>query len=101
MPRTLHSLVTPLGHSITVSRMKSPFPGMDPYLERDWEDVHGRLIVYAGDTLQPHLPDDLLVRVEQRVFVESDAARIRADRAGCAHCCGLSRARRATGVRAA
>jgi len=77
MPRTLHSLVTPLGHSITVSGMKSPFPGMDPYLERDWEDVHGRLIVYACDTLQPHLPDDLLARIEQRVFVESDGARLR------------------------
>jgi hypothetical protein len=57
--------------------MKSPFPGMDPYLERDWGDVHGRLIVYASDTLQPQLPDDLLARIEDRVFVESNGARIR------------------------
>jgi hypothetical protein len=57
--------------------MKSPFPGMDPYLEGHWEDVHGRLIVYACDTLQPYLPDDLLARIEERVFVESDGARIR------------------------
>jgi hypothetical protein len=57
--------------------MKSPFPGMDPYLERDWEDVHHRLVQYASDTLQPDLPDDLLARVDQRVFVESEGARIR------------------------
>jgi hypothetical protein len=57
--------------------MKSPFPGMDPYLERHWEDVHHRLVQYASDTLQPDLPDDLLARVEQRVFVESYGARIR------------------------
>jgi hypothetical protein len=24
--------------------MKSPFPGMDPWLERSWGDVHSRLI---------------------------------------------------------
>ncbi|MCL4180732.1 MAG: DUF4058 family protein [Verrucomicrobia bacterium] len=57
--------------------MKSPFPGMDPYLERDWEDVHHRLVQYASDTLQPDLPDDLVARVEQRVFVECDGARLR------------------------
>jgi formylglycine-generating enzyme required for sulfatase activity len=30
--------------------MKSPFPGMDPYLERHWGDVHGyhRQLVLAG-----------------------------------------------------
>ena len=27
--------------------MKSPFPGMDPYLEVRWGDLHTRLIVYA------------------------------------------------------
>jgi hypothetical protein len=68
--------VTALGRSINVPDMK-PFPGMDPYLERHWEDVHGRLIVYACDTLLPHLPDDLLARIEERVYVESYGARIR------------------------
>jgi hypothetical protein len=57
--------------------MKSPFPGMDPYLERHWGDVHGRLIVYACDAIQPRLPHDLVARIEQRVFMESDGARIR------------------------
>jgi hypothetical protein len=57
--------------------MKSPFPGMDPYLERHWGDVHGRLIVYACDAIQPRLPHDLIARIEQRVFMESNGARIR------------------------
>jgi hypothetical protein len=57
--------------------MKSPFPGMDPYLERYWGDVHGRLIVYACDALQPRLPDDLIARIEQRVFLEAGSGRIR------------------------
>ena len=28
--------------------MASPFPGMDPYLEQFWRDVHARLIIYAA-----------------------------------------------------
>ena len=39
--------------------MASPFPGMDPYLERFWRDVHARLIIYAADQLQENLPSDL------------------------------------------
>src|SRR5437773_9325252 len=57
--------------------MKSPFPGMDPYLEARWGDVHQSLITYARDALQPNLPDDLRARVEERVFVETDAEQIR------------------------
>src|SRR5207244_3235598 len=52
--------------------MKSPFPGMDPYLEQHWRDVHASLIIYIRDQLQPNLPADLLARVEERVFVESE-----------------------------
>lgn len=50
--------------------MKSPFPGMDPYLEAHWGDVHSRLIVYSGDQLRPQLPGDLKVRVEERISVQ-------------------------------
>ncbi|MBI2929386.1 MAG: DUF4058 family protein [Verrucomicrobia bacterium] len=57
--------------------MKSPFPGMDPYLETRWEGVHHALIVYACDALQPHLPDDIRARIEVRVFVETEQERIR------------------------
>lgn len=52
--------------------MKSPFPGMDPYLERQWGDVHHSLIQYARDMLQTALPGDLRARVEERVFLESE-----------------------------
>lgn len=54
--------------------MNSPFPGMDPYLEQHWRDVHQSLVIYARDQLQPNLPDDLKARVEERVFVESEGS---------------------------
>jgi len=53
--------------------MKSPFPGMDPYLERYWGDVHASFVIYAKEALQPHLPADLVARAEERVLVETDA----------------------------
>jgi hypothetical protein len=51
--------------------MKSPFPGMDPYLELSWRDVYATLIVYFRDHLQPQLGGDLRARVEERLVVES------------------------------
>ena len=53
--------------------MPSPFPGMDPYLEAHWGDVHQRLVIYAADDLQGSLPPDLRARVEERVFVHFEA----------------------------
>ncbi|MGH8058014.1 MAG: DUF4058 family protein, partial [Candidatus Entotheonellia bacterium] len=50
--------------------MPSPFPGMDPYLEKFWRDIHARCVIYAADQLQELLPADLRARVEERVFVE-------------------------------
>lgn len=50
---------------------RSPFPGMDPYLERYWGDVHASLIVYARDRLQPGLGGELRARAERRVIVET------------------------------
>lgn len=52
--------------------MPSPFPGMDPYLESHWGDVHQGVIIYARDQLRPLLPRDLRARVQERVFVELD-----------------------------
>jgi hypothetical protein len=57
--------------------MKSPFPGMDPYLEQHWEDVHTRLISYVADALQPQLSDDLVARMEEKVYIEDLAERRR------------------------
>jgi len=55
--------------------MPSPFPGMDPYLEQYWLDVHHRLITYASDMLQTRLPSGLRARVQERVFVETEERR--------------------------
>jgi len=55
----------------------NPFPGMNPWLELHWGDVHQRLVVYAGDSLQEHLPDDLLARVEERIYVDDEERRSR------------------------
>lgn len=51
--------------------MKSPFPGMDPYLEQHWRDVHHNLITFAQGLINRNLPGDLRARVEERVFVEA------------------------------
>ena len=58
-------------------KITSPFPGMDPYLEAHWGDVHHSLIQYSRDAIQGTLPDDLLARVEERVYLEIDDVRIR------------------------
>jgi len=50
--------------------MKSPFPGMDPYLEPHWLDVHGSLIYLTKVALQRQLGDDLVARGEERLIVE-------------------------------
>ena len=39
--------------------MRSPFPGMDPYLERLWGDVHLGLCSCIRAAIQPHLPPGL------------------------------------------
>src|SRR5438874_9835990 len=57
--------------------MASPFPGMDPYLEQFWGDVHASLIIYARDQLRRALPGDLRARVEERVVVDSPLERER------------------------
>ena len=55
--------------------MPSPFPGMDPYLESHWRDVHHRLITYASDAIQDALPAELRARVEERVVLASPEGR--------------------------
>src|SRR5713101_2589675 len=50
--------------------MKSPFPGMDPYLEQHWGDVHHNLISFAEGLLNERLPRDLRARAQERILVE-------------------------------
>lgn len=52
--------------------MKSPFPGMDPFLESRWQAVHASLITYAGDALNRLLPTGVLARTGERAIVTSD-----------------------------
>ncbi|MBI2928556.1 MAG: DUF4058 family protein [Verrucomicrobia bacterium] len=50
--------------------MRSPFPGMDPWLELYWRDVHASLIIYIRDQLQRQLPEPLIARAEENVSVD-------------------------------
>src|SRR5437899_5200475 len=50
--------------------MRSPFPGMDPWMELHWRDVHARLIIYIADQLQSQLPEPLVARAEEDVSVD-------------------------------
>jgi hypothetical protein len=63
---------------------KSPFPGMDPYLEdsAEWGSVHTRLITAIGDQLAPLVAPHFIVRFEQRVYLldpDEDRAMIEPD----------------------
>jgi hypothetical protein len=57
--------------------MHSPFPGMNPYLEQYWGDIHHRLITYSSDAIQKQLPGDLRARVDERVVVEPEEGKPR------------------------
>ena len=53
--------------------MKSPFPGMDPFIEgQEWTDFHHALIEMISELLVPEVEPRYLVRVERRVYVEPD-----------------------------
>ena len=51
--------------------MPSPFPDMDPYLERRnvWPDVHSALIVATRDTLAPQVAPAYYVAIEERTYI--------------------------------
>jgi hypothetical protein len=50
--------------------MKSPFPGMDPYLESRWSNVHHTLLTFIKMELQPLLPPGLRARTQERILLE-------------------------------
>ena len=56
---------------------KSPFPGMDPYLEERWPEVHASLIVYARNQINQRLPNDLQANIEENlaVYAEEESSR--------------------------
>ena len=61
--------------------MPTPFPGMDPYLERAevWEEVHTRLIVAIADALGPQVRPKYRVGVEQVKDAEGKEVQKRAN----------------------
>jgi hypothetical protein len=50
---------------------RSPFPGMDPWLESYWGTVHPSYIIYCRDQLAPQLPKGLFASVEETIYVVS------------------------------
>ena len=53
--------------------MRSPFPGMDPWVENPaiWPDVHQGLITYSRDALQAQVGPSYFVAIGERVYVET------------------------------
>jgi hypothetical protein len=49
--------------------MRSPFPGVDPYVEAThrWPDFHQSFITYLRDTLLDTLPEHYEVRIDERL----------------------------------
>lgn len=47
----------------------NPLPGMNPWLEAHWGDIHTRLTTYSCDAIQKQLPPDLYARVEEYLSV--------------------------------
>lgn len=48
----------------------NPLPGMNPWLEAYWSDIHSRLTLYACDAIENALPQGLQARVEEYLSVE-------------------------------
>ncbi len=48
---------------------KNPFPGMNPYFQQRWSDVHLILIAYIRDALSAVLPDDMVARGEEHIGI--------------------------------
>ena len=53
------------------SAMKSPFPGMDPYIEAEgvWEDFHTDLIAEIRRALAALVPERYFVRIGHRAYI--------------------------------
>jgi hypothetical protein len=53
------------------ANLSNPFPGMNPWLESWWGDVHHSLIQYSRDQLAERLPSDLFAQIEETKYVLS------------------------------
>ncbi len=57
----------------------NPFPGMNPFLQAYWRDVHTRLVVAIADQLAEQLPEGLLARTEEHVSIAETGNSYRPD----------------------
>ena len=55
--------------------MPSPFPGMNRYLENPlfWSEVHHRLITAIADAIEPSIPPNYRVAMEQRTYLSDQS----------------------------
>jgi hypothetical protein len=53
--------------------MKSPFPGMDPFLEAQgrWRDFHASMITYYRDAINELLPENYVAQIEEQIRLVS------------------------------
>jgi hypothetical protein len=51
-------------------KMKNPFPGMNPWLDAYWRDVHASTLTYARDALNGELPAGLRARIDERLSID-------------------------------
>ncbi|HEX9926523.1 MAG TPA: DUF4058 family protein [Anaerolineae bacterium] len=66
--------------------MPTPFPGMDPYLERPdlWPDVPNSLITALRNDLAPKLRPDYYLAIEERLYLaEAEPVMTRFGWTGC------------------
>jgi len=58
--------------------MRSPLPGMDPYLEQPafWSSFHSRFIVALADAIEAKLSPDYYIEVEARTYLDDAAGNV-------------------------
>lgn len=80
--------------------MPSPFPGMDPYIERPaiWADFHDTLIAYVKGLLQPLLRPRYAAVTQDRLYVVESERPVRPDVAGVRAAPALGTAMQSSGI---
>jgi hypothetical protein len=53
---------------------RNPFPGMNPFMERRWRDVHLKLIAFISNELGVEMPESYSALAEEQVHVFGDDA---------------------------
>ena len=52
-----------------MKQRQNPFPGLNPFFEGYWSDVHTALLIQLRNLLGEELPDELRVRSEERILL--------------------------------